>query len=219
MALKRILDLFRRMIPDVAGASAIEFAIIAPMMILLYCGMAELSSALMAARKAGHAVSTVGDVVSRLQTSADGTSMAGLFLAGGDVMAPFPTTTIVNGTTVPIQQARITSLTMQPDKSIQVVWSCSPASQTALPPYAANTVVVSAPGSTTTPSNNPLSTLLINPGDNVIMSEGSYNFTSPADYLIQKPLSFNNTFYFKPRSGAPIAYAGPGAGPSAQCNG
>ena len=46
---------------DPRGVSAVEFALIAPLLILMYCGMAELSLAMMAQRRLSNIASAIGD--------------------------------------------------------------------------------------------------------------------------------------------------------------
>jgi len=217
----RAAAFIRPILRDARGVSAIEFALIAPVLILLYCGMAELSSALMAARKTDHAISTVGDLVAQtpatpaLPTPTINPSlMANNFQAAVDIMAPYPSTS--GSSSTPILLLRATSLVMQADNSIQAIWSCTPSGQNGLTPMAKNTVVVPKTGATT-PGGVTISSLLTNPGDSVIMSEGQYAFTSPVSYFIPNALNFSNTFYLKPRQGASIAYSTTGSG--ASCNG
>ena len=73
------------------GASAVEFALIAPVLITMYCGMAELTQAMMAQRRLSNIASAVGDLVA--QGSQTGPlKMADIFKVGDTIMAPFPVT-------------------------------------------------------------------------------------------------------------------------------
>jgi Flp pilus assembly protein TadG len=68
---------------DRRGVSAVEFALIAPLLIVFYFGMAELTQAMMAQRRLSHLTASLGDVVARGLKLTD---------AGRDDM--FPTSTL-----------------------------------------------------------------------------------------------------------------------------
>ena len=55
----------RRLIADRRGVSAVEFALVAPILVLLYFGLVELSQAATADRRLAHATSAVGDLVAQ----------------------------------------------------------------------------------------------------------------------------------------------------------
>ena len=56
---------FRRFAKDARGVSAVEFALILPLMLTLYLGGNELTHALTIARKVTHATSSLGDLVTQ----------------------------------------------------------------------------------------------------------------------------------------------------------
>ena len=56
----------RRIIQNDSGVAAMEFAIIAPMIIGLYLGLAELSSVLSVDRKVSHSASVAGDLATQV---------------------------------------------------------------------------------------------------------------------------------------------------------
>ena len=69
--MKRPLLSLRRFARDCRGVSAIEFAIIAPLLITFYLGMAETTQAMMAKRKASHVASAIGDLIAQDQSVTD----------------------------------------------------------------------------------------------------------------------------------------------------
>src|SRR3954465_7530282 len=71
------------------GLAAVEFALVAPIMILLYTGMAELTMAMMAERQAAHSASVVGDLVAQ-SISMNAAQMGDIFSVGDAIMKPFP---------------------------------------------------------------------------------------------------------------------------------
>jgi Flp pilus assembly protein TadG len=198
----------KRLKADARGVSAIEFALIAPVMILLYCGMAELSSGIMAARKSGHATSTVGDLVAQA-TQVSASDMFNLFMAASDVIVPFPAQNSTGGY---ILLTRASSLSVRNDGSVQVDWSCTPdnpAQSSQLPPLAANTKMTGVPVNLLNTSN---------PGDSVIETDGVYQFTPPSNWIFPTGLKFQNTYYFKPRRSVSVSYSTTNSGSTAKCN-
>ena len=169
--LKR-LPVWTRFRRDRRGVAAVEFALIAPVMVLLYCGLVELCQAVIAERKANHVASAIGDLVTQTDTVTT-SDLSDIFSVGNTVMQPFPTSTL---------QMRLTSITVDPNGSPKVVWSHSSGSMT---PY-------SVGASVTVP-------LTLNPGDNVVMSESQYQYSSVLHYVLPNVLNYTEKYYLRPR--------------------
>ena len=75
---------------DRRGVSAVEFALILPLMLLLYAGSVELSEALAVDRKANRLASTVGDLISQ-RSSMTTSEMNNIFAAATAIMEPYDT--------------------------------------------------------------------------------------------------------------------------------
>ena len=71
-----------------AGIAAVEFALIAPILLLLYLGATDLTQALAIDRKLGTFASTVSDLVAQEETL-NSAKIAGLSDAGLAIMRPF----------------------------------------------------------------------------------------------------------------------------------
>jgi Flp pilus assembly protein TadG len=241
MSPRSALALIRAAWRDVRGVSAIEFAFIAPLLILLYCGMAGLSSVMMAARKTSHAISTLGDLVTQAPPGSVASTISGAIpneITGAiDMMAPFPTT---GGTTL---QVRVTSVSVRTDSSIKVDWSCAGTGQSdsTLTPLTLNATVVSSTGAganlngVSASQNAEIYALLttningtITPtvGASIIVSQGSYQYQTLANYVVPNtsvlglPTSFDlaNMFFFRPRNMSAIPSPG-NMNSGAVCNG
>ena len=198
----------RRVVSDVRGVSAVEFALLAPVLILMYCGMAELCSGVMAARKTNHATSTVGDLVGQT-TQVSASDMNNLFLAANDTMTPFQ---IQNSSGNYVLLTRASSLSVRSDGSIRVDWSCTPNNTTQasnFAPLTTNTLVTNTPANLLNTST---------PGDSVIQADGSYQFTPPATMIFPTGLKFQSTYYFKPRRSTAVAFSTTSSGSTATCN-
>ncbi|OYX13649.1 MAG: pilus assembly protein TadE, partial [Brevundimonas diminuta] len=77
----------RRLLRDRRGVSAVEFALIAPVMITIYFGLIEFSQGYMAERRASHVASMVADLVAQ----SGGTNIEdlnGVFAIGDMIMRP-----------------------------------------------------------------------------------------------------------------------------------
>jgi Flp pilus assembly protein TadG len=157
---------------DRRGVSALEFAFVAPVLITLYLGLAELTSAMTAARRVSHVASALGDLTAQRNevTTAD---MSNIFAASTAILAPYPTTPL---------KARISSVTIDSKGAAKVDWS----SAKNWTPFAANAAV-------TIPSG------IVTAGQSAVMAEVSYAYASPIDLLMPQGVTFSRTFYLRPR--------------------
>lgn len=90
-AAARLAAQARRFVRTRDGVAAVEFAMILPLMLLLYVGMAELSRALANSRKVTLLSRTASDLVAR-GTNLSQAAMKDVFAASGAVLAPFSAT-------------------------------------------------------------------------------------------------------------------------------
>jgi Flp pilus assembly protein TadG len=173
----RGLRRFRR---DHRGVAALEFALITPMILGAYFGMSELSSAMMTQRRTSHSASALGDLATQYQTL-HSTDISNIFAASSIIMQPFSTSPL---------QLRLTSITLQSSGKATVDWSQV---QGGLAAYTTGSTIAALPAG-----------LLVNTGDNIVMSEAKYAYTSPVAYMLPSGLNFSDTFYLRPRYGATI---------------
>lgn len=164
------LGFLRRFGRDRSGVSAVEFALIAPVLILIYFGLAEFCQAYMAQRRMSHSTSQVADIVAQYQT-VDAALVDDTFALGGLVLAPFPDTAL---------KLRVTAITRDSNGVARVVWSRGKG-------MTKRSGVVSVPAG------------LIENGESIIMSEGSYDYTSPLGQVLPGTRTFNHTFWLRPR--------------------
>lgn len=81
---------FRHFLSNQKGIAAVEFALIAPVLLFLYLGATDLTQALAIDRKLGIFASTVSDLVAQEKQISDN-DIKGLVEAGAAIMRPFPT--------------------------------------------------------------------------------------------------------------------------------
>lgn len=163
------LGFLRRFGRDRSGVSAVEFALIAPVLILIYFGLAEFCQAYMAQRRMSHSTSQVADILAQYQV-VDAELVDDTFALGVLVMTPFPDTL----------KLRVTAITRGTDGVARVTWSRGKGMS-----RRSGAVVVPAG--------------LIEKGESIIMSEGTYDYVSPLGRVLPSARTFNHTFWLRPR--------------------
>lgn len=160
---------------DRRGATAVEFALLAPVLIVMYCGMAELTQVMMAQRRMSNITSTIGDLVAQ-GTQTGPLKTADMFNVGNTIMAPFPTTGL---------KMCVASISADSNGKTTVAWSKPSATMTTCP--TAGTVVTDVPVGVL-PANQ-----------TVIMARSSYDYTSAIKLVLPRTITFTRTYYLRPR--------------------
>lgn len=158
---------------DRRGVSAVEFAMLAPVMIAMYFGLAEFCQGFMAQKRSGHATSLIADLVAQRDTITRG-EVDDVFEIGSLIMKPYSAASL---------KLRVSSVLRGNDGVVRVVWSRGDG-------MTARTV-----GSTVS-----VPTGLINNNESLIMSEATYDYDSPVDYLMPSITRFSHNFYLRPRA-------------------
>jgi Flp pilus assembly protein TadG len=165
-------SLIRRLTGDERGVSAIEFAMLAPVLILFYMGMTEFCQGFMAQKRMGHVSAMVADLVAQEETVTPA-AVDDIFDIGGLIMKPFPTTTL---------HQRVSSVTRISGVA-KVDWSRGEG------------MPARAKGSTIT-----LPADLVANGESVVVAEVTYDYDSAADYLMPGLTRFSHIYYLRPRT-------------------
>lgn len=168
---------------DKRGVSAVEFALIAPVMIIMYCGLAEVTQAMMAQRRLSNIASQIGDLVA--QNSQTGpTKMTDVFTIGGIIMAPFPS--------APLKMC-VASITSDATGRDTVTWSRASGTMTNCP--AQGTVLTDVPVGVLPASKT------------VILARASYAYSSPIKLVLPRSITFQRTFYLRPRKSDSVIWS------------
>jgi Flp pilus assembly protein TadG len=167
IAFQQWLKRFRQ---DQSGISAVEFAFLAPVMILLYFGMAEVCQAYMAQKRMSHVTSMVADLTAQAQ-SVTRNDLTDIFNIGNQIMEPFSPGPL---------QTRVSSVTRDNTGVVRVDWSFGRG-------------MTPRTGTVTVPAG------LINNGESLILSEAIYDYESPVDRYLPGITKLKRTYYLRPR--------------------
>jgi Flp pilus assembly protein TadG len=196
-----------KVLRDRRGVAAIEFAMIVPIMLVLFFGTVEFSSAVAVDRKVTLIARTLSDVTAQSQSVAT-TDLNNFFTAGCAIMYPYagppPCTTTNNPMTAVISELYVDPVTLK----ARVEWSV---------PYqggVAQTVGV-APVGVTVPS-----ALLVS-GTYLILSQVSFTYTPAVAYgmLPNAGITLSDVAYTRPRQSQCVYYPTPTSGPIPPCPG
>lgn len=181
------LGLVRRFVSERRGVSAVEFALILPVMMVIYAGCGELTTALVLDRKVSRAASTISDLVAQ-QSSVSTTLMGNIFDATAAILEPFDSSV-----------AKVVIVVVNVTSSGQsVAWSKTRNDTAA-------TTGSAPPSGLTVPST------IASVGDQVVVGRVTYSYTSPFANFMKSitgstTYNLNHVFYLKPRQGTTIAF-------------
>lgn len=172
--ISRLAEPFIRLVRDRRAVSAVEFALILPLMLAIYLGGNELSHALTIARKVTHVTSSLGDLVTQSKkiTNVD---MTNILNAAASVMTPYPTGTLL--------KIRVSGITIDANSVAKVTWSDA-LNDT---PLAVNSIVNNLPAQVKTPSTF------------VVTAEVHYAYTPVIGYVMTGTFDLKDQFYLRPR--------------------
>lgn len=158
---------------DTGGVAAVEFAFLAPILILFYFSMVEFCQGYMALKRTGHVSSMVADLVSQ-SDSVTKSDLSDIFAIGDLIMAPFSAT--------PLTQ-RVSSVTRVNATTYKVDWS-----------------VGKGVASKLTVAEAKIPSDMLQNGESVIVAEAFYDYSSPFDQIAPYVTKFNRMSYLRPRT-------------------
>jgi Flp pilus assembly protein TadG len=156
---------------DTRGIAAIEFAMVVPLMLVLFFGTVEFSSGVAIDRKVTLMARTLSDLTSQ-NISVTTTQLNNIFNASTGIMAPYPSSEV---------NARIVELYIDPNLVVRQIWTAT--SGTAPPT-----------GTVTVP------TALKIAGTYLIFSEVSYTYKPAVGYVMAKSgIKLSDFTFTRPR--------------------
>jgi Flp pilus assembly protein TadG len=170
------------------GVSAVEFALLLPLMLVIYAGCGELTTALTLDRKVSRAASTISDLVAQ-QSNVTTASMSNIFDATSAIIEPYEATTA---------------------KVIVVVVNINSTGQTVAWSKARNDTTSVTAGKTP-PTGLTVPTTIATVGDQVVVGRVTYAYDSPFSSVIKSltgssVYNLKHVFYLKPRQGSTITF-------------
>ncbi len=178
-----ILTRIARFLRDRRGVSAVEFAFVFPVMVLLYLAGTAMTQGVVLKRKTTLVTRTVGDLVSQY-TQIVNTDMAAIMSAATAVIQPYPSGQL---------SVIVSSVIIDANGNATIAWS-SPSSNTTA--HTAGAPVTLPTGIAPKDANNNFIA-----GATVIWAEGSYAYTLPvgSGVLGMTSMTLSEQFYLRPR--------------------
>jgi len=165
------------------GLAALEFALIAPLMIAMFYGAVELSSAMDCNSRVGRVAYSVADLVAQ-STSVSSTDTSNIFNCAYAILYPYDST---NAKIV------VSSLVDNGKGATTVAWSDPTPNTTGR-----------TKGSTV---SIPSGLITSGSGASLIYAEITYTFTAPITYFLGGPITLKENFYAKPRRSTTVAHS------------
>lgn len=174
LRVRKVLCRFTR---DRRGISAVEFAFVAPLMVGLYLGCAEISSGLSASRKVTLTASTLVELAGQFSTIST-SDMTNILNASAAIMSPFSASNF---------NTTLSCLKIDKSGNTTVTWSAT-----------LNGRARGVGSAITIPS------ALAVPSTSLLLGEASYVYTPTVGYTITGTVNLSDLMYMRPRITAPI---------------
>lgn len=162
-----------RLVRDVRGVSAVEFALVLPLMVALYLGLSEVSQAVAIDRKLALTARALSDLSSQAPSTISNADMTNILNASTAVMAPYSTSPLA---------ITVSAINIDANGKATIGWSDTRGG------------TARAVGSSIT-----LPSALATPNTQLILSEASYGYTPAVGYTITGTLTMNEKMYMMPR--------------------
>lgn len=171
------LDRFR---DDQRGVSAVEFALLLPVMLTLYLGGVEVTSAVSIDRKVTLVARTVADLVAQA-TTVTTADLTDVLKASTAVAAPYPAGPL---------KVTVSSIKIDTSKTAKVVWSSTLNGEARTPGQDVTTLIPQA-------LRDPCATATT--ACTLIWGEATYDYQPAIGYVITGKLTLSDKIFMKPR--------------------
>jgi Flp pilus assembly protein TadG len=172
-----MISLLRRMMRigrDQRGVSAVEFALVAPMMIGLYLGCAEVADGVAADRKVSLISATLANLAAQV-TTISSSDMTNILDASSAIISPYSASRL---------KMTVTCLSIDSTGRATTKWSVTRNGT-------ANSGVLTIPSALAVPNSQ------------LLYTQASYDYTPTIGYTITGTLTLSDKMYMSPRITAP----------------
>lgn len=182
-----LLTRIGRLSRDTRGVAAVEFALILPLMLLLYIGSVEASLLYTTDRGVATIASTVADLVARSKTTVAKSNIDDYFLAASNVLQPGETATLTQ---------IVTLIAIDEDGAATVEWSVS--SPEGFARDAGDEFPLAA--------DSEISQMAQNSSGFLVVGEATYPYVPMTGLGIRNTVNLRHVEYFLPRREREIPY-------------
>jgi Flp pilus assembly protein TadG len=169
----------RRFAAAQRGVAVVEFALVVPVLLVLYLGSIEASSLYTVDRRITTISSTLGDLVSRADGELEQSDLDDYFDAAAGILIPYSTTGL---------QQVVSLISVAADGRTSVKWSRTPAGGTA------RTIGSTYPLAATAQMNQ-----IARDVGYLVVSETSYAYTPVLGVVIKGPINLYRESFYMPR--------------------
>ena len=193
----------RGLLNDCRGVAAVEFAMIVPIMLVMFFGVVEFSSVIAVDRKATLVARTLSDLTSQSTSVADA-DLTSFGQAAKAILTPYAGSPLNSSITEVYVDITTGVARVQWSKALTIDTSGS-VTIAATAPHNPTDVVVLPPD-------------LVVKGTYLIWSEVSYKYMPVVGYVMAKTgISLSDTTYTRPRQTLCVIYPTPSSGPLPTC--
>ena len=174
----RVRRPLRRFLREKRGVAAVEFAMLLPLMVTLYLGGVEVSSAIAVDRKVTLVARTLGDLVAQ-STSLNATDMTNILNAATTVVQPYSDSLV---------KVTVSRVDVDAQGAAKVIWS-----KTKNGTARAVNSAVTLPAALNTANTS------------LIWAESKYAYTPTVGYVITGTITLTDQIYMRPRLSDTVA--------------
>jgi Flp pilus assembly protein TadG len=165
-----------RLAGDERGVSAVEFALVAPLMIALYFGCVEISDGVSAGRKVSMVAASIANLTARV-TSISSTEMTNVLDASATIVAPYSSSKL---------KVTVSCLNIDANQNVTVKWSAT------------------RNGTTRSSFSFDSSNVGLKVANSQLLyAEASYDYTPTVGYSITGTITLSDHMFMSPRVSAP----------------
>jgi Flp pilus assembly protein TadG len=178
---RRMSGCLTRFAKERRGLAAVEFAMLLPMMMTLFLGSVEVTTAVAVQRKVTLTARALADLTSQFTTVADA-DMTNILNASSDIIAPYAAANL---------KSVVSELSISSAGQATVVWSAT-----------LNGTARTVGSTVSVPSG------LAVPNSYLLLGEASYSYNPTYGYVITGTMTLSDQIYMRPRQSNSVAYSG-----------